>query len=474
MLTSITNTIDHRNLPYGSFLACNLRYGDWSRQAGKTVQRLQLGELDTPCSSQLDVNMAVQSGELPLSVLQNSMQTIRTANQAIYDAMKHISVPDPSLFGNNSWNSPPVKTGDWSGIEKQSQTCDLSYVRAFRVNSTFYIHASITNHPLLTFVEDYERHTIEEYVSQYYNMSLNLKQERYPSRDIENTTTLLTRWSGAVANRFLNPVETADNPALVGALRLNEKAIDQAEDALTVSNIAILALPMVMSLIPLAFLADMNACGYLWYIIFTDIFSALPFLIKGIELIKSADVKHTEVFAYHAGSPVLSQVDVWAVKCQGEERFRSLGIAFIIAAAFSTVLGIGLELYAGHHMMKRRGRMDYATTGPFGEALFKRTAYGLLGKGHNFSDEERYSRDFSEDEVPSFYFEGSVDESTLGAAPEWKGKGSASEWWRFPGRRNVPDEERVPSDVAFEVRVGAETSEHPMMQGEGSEPASEE
>lgn len=75
-------------------------------------------------------------------------------------------------------------------------------------------------------------------------------------------------------------VAEEDSPALLLALGKSDVAAGQAEDALTPSNIGILALPMALNIIPVAMITDVSFVGRFVYTIMTDILTCAPFIIK--------------------------------------------------------------------------------------------------------------------------------------------------------------------------------------------------
>lgn len=186
---------------------------------------------------------------------------------------------------------------------------------------------------------------------------------------------------------FSGPGRTAklehfDDPVgpLARAFRKNINLVDIASDSITISNIAILALPMLMNIIPVSFVADLNGLGMFVYVLVTDVFTTLPFLIKGVELIRSSRPNSKVVMAHSAGTDSLGTFQVWASQCRGRDYFRVTGIIFVLVALTALVLGLALEIWARNIMRRRfieagKGKLH----GPFGNAVLKVTSDGLLG-----------------------------------------------------------------------------------------------
>lgn len=80
--------------------------------------------------------------------------------------------------------------------------------------------------------------------------------------DIPRTphTTSFELWGGRVSLSSMYEMPITDASALITALDDSELAADQAVDATTPSNVAILALPMVLNIIPVALIADVSSC----------------------------------------------------------------------------------------------------------------------------------------------------------------------------------------------------------------------
>jgi hypothetical protein len=76
----------------------------------------------------------------------------------------------------------------------------------------------------------------------------------------EKFATSFEMWGGRVGLSAVYNMVPSDAPALVAALELSKLDENQATDALTPSNVAILALPMVLNIIPVALVADVSSC----------------------------------------------------------------------------------------------------------------------------------------------------------------------------------------------------------------------
>ncbi|CDF39292.1 unnamed protein product [Chondrus crispus] len=409
----------------------------------------------------------------------NLSETIVDAKDALFQAQRNIpQLPDRSDDAKN-WTRGAVPLRDWD-LRRSGQTCTSDNLFAYRKMGTWFLRAGVTNNPVDAFMPDYERQFVDEYIPRDWSDALRLPHVRYGGGPVENATTIIARFGGIPGLASVSVMVFDENPALTEALRLNAIAVDQAKDAVTLSNIAILALPIVMTLFPVAFLADLNTFAMLCYIVFTDIFSALPFMIKGFELLDSAATNRGEAVAYHAGNETLGQMEVWAAECHGEDSFRVMGIVFVIVAAVAMVGGVLLEVVAAGVMRRRRAVNKNEASGPFGMALFEGTRYAPLGS----AKQEDWERRLSEEMAPGRW---SYDEADFLKLPDGHGATgkeilslaeradpeAPSRRWRWvPWRRGERDEvdgedSRTIEEYGDEEEVGAAAMGTPADDGAG-------
>ncbi len=163
-----------------------------------------------------------------------------------------------------------------------------------------------------------------------------------------NFTTVLQMWdkrSGldSFSSEFR---ENKDTPASVSTSKFFEEDEDKAKDSLTPSNIALLALPLVLSLVPVALIADVDSTGIFVYTVFTDVLTAVPFIIKGFELMsissRGTEVEQTWVQG-GTGDTILFLEMTWT-KCTIQA--RAVGIVFVSIGFSFLVFGIVAEIVA--------------------------------------------------------------------------------------------------------------------------------
>lgn len=109
----------------------------------------------------------------------------------------------------------------------------------------------------------------------------DIKLSEDPKKNGSNFANSFERWGGRVGLSAIHNLPGDDSPALKLALEKSDVPAGQAEDALTASNIGILALPMALNVIPIALVADVSSVGLFAYTVMTDILTTIPFIIKG-------------------------------------------------------------------------------------------------------------------------------------------------------------------------------------------------
>lgn len=347
--------------------ACNLYKTisrDWPFRMISRLQVFQLGRVDQSCFSKVNMRTAISNGEL-LPTTSDDLPTLfseskRLTNEAFHNARL---VPD----GNWSLNGRPYNMTFLTFV-RSGQTCSVDNIFAYHVNGVWYLRAGVTNAPITESKPDYQRQFMQEFIPRNGTSSLQMVFPNIKTGQLEQATTIVERWG---STGYAIEVESFDDPRSPLALvyQQNLVAVDLASDAITISNVAILALPMVMNLIPLAFLADVHAFGMFIYIIVTDVFSTIPIFIKGVELIRSSQPTQNEAFAFFAGDADLGCMQSWVVQCKGEGKFRNVGIVFIVVSLSATVMGVALELWAKRYMYwKRAAAKDgREISGPFGK-----------------------------------------------------------------------------------------------------------
>lgn len=353
----------------------------WVMRSTKRPQILQVGSFDNTCYSMLDLNDALKErhqvlrkGALDPRFVTDARDIILRGRRALFNAL--VGVPVPSDGNWTDRNGPYELTG--RANRRKGQSCSMDSVFAYRKDAKWYLRAAMTNFPVDDDTLNWKRHLVQEWVPRDFGTSMQVVHPLVYTDEMQLSTTVLSMLKGRIEQSTSTANDLDDPITAVGrAYRDNLITVDIASDSVTASNIAILALPMLMSVIPVAFIADLNAVGVLLYVIVTDMFSSLPFLIKGIELVQSSSPRRQIVRAFHAGNETLGQVEVWAAECHGHVLFRNLGILFIVVALAAAVLGLSLECWAITIMRRRRDALPdgHQLQGPFGSVLSLRPQF---------------------------------------------------------------------------------------------------
>eukprot|EP00178_Gracilaria_changii_P009021 TRINITY_DN267_c0_g1_i1.p1 TRINITY_DN267_c0_g1~~TRINITY_DN267_c0_g1_i1.p1 ORF type:complete len:642 (+),score=104.57 TRINITY_DN267_c0_g1_i1:1188-3113(+) len=439
LLETLVDIMDNRR-KRSDESACNLhRELDWVKAMYDAAQKRQMIDaqtvVDDSCPSRLDFSKDEAEDDFDSNLKNGVRAMLRDAIQSMAPAVESIS-ESPWRQNLANWTQTVFPLSDWD-LRRISQQCDLQTVSAYRANSRLYLRVAVTNRPVDSFVLDYDRQVFEEWVRDDLQDSLRMTQPRLQRAgpkldkrsDWEISSSLLEKWSGRAGLASHGNMFMEDNPAINEALRQNSVAIDLAEDAIAASNIAILALPLTMNLIPVAFLAELSTSAMLAYIVFTDVFSTLPFLVKGVELIRAVDNERLETVAFYMGNSTFGEIELWSATCKGEDKFHAIGVSFVAIAVIAIVVGVFLEVFAARVMRRRRIKDGASAEGPFGRAAFDATKLSLLGSGTDKDGlERRYSIDA--DDIDA--------ESDTDTRPSSNESNTAEErrWWRW-GSQNT-------------------------------------
>lgn len=328
--------------------ACNMygRHGtNWPMRMLTRTRVLQLGVTDGSCYSKIDVSAAISSGEITPSTSQPVQQIFAAAHDAFYDAFSAVRIADYEQvypLGARTYN-------------RGGQACSVTSLLAHRVQGEWFIRAAVTNAPPRVYARTFGRHFLQEFIPER-----GLRPLHMPIRNVNKTrfladgTTIVERWAG---RGFSVERDSFDDPLdpLYTAYRRQLNVVDLSEDALTLSNIAILTLPLVLTLVPYALIAEgLNTKRLVAYIILTDFLVVVPFVMKGIELIHSAQPGPREITAFFTGDDDLGTVQSFVAECRGHGRFRNAGITFIIIGIAAMVASVLLEIWASRRVAKSR------------------------------------------------------------------------------------------------------------------------
>lgn len=240
--------------------------------------------------------------------------------------------------------------------------CSVEVLSGYRVKNVLYLYTSMTNHPVDLNVPDFQRQYVEEWVREDMKTSLRMIQPQllhFPNGSLERgpwqkTTTLFSRWGASDKLSSHGAMVMEDVLAITTALRRTQQRVSQAEDSLVPSNIAILALPLLMALVPSTVLGDQTSLGILIYVTFTDVMNVFPFLIKGVEPFMTGNMEERETVAYHVGDNQFGEIEMWAALCAGPSGFERTGAVFVAISVVLIVTGIAIEFIANRVQKRRR------------------------------------------------------------------------------------------------------------------------
>ena len=190
-------------------------------------------------------------------------------------------------------------------------------------------------------------------------------------------------------------LEPDRNPSILTSLDRLDKFIQQTNDALTPSNIAILVLPLFLNLVPVALISDVTTSFMLFYTVLTDILTVIPLGIKGVELISIGYSAHRSVAVRISSSLVLPRstaaaAELWASECYVSSNVRIWGVFFLVLSVVFMIVGIVVEFVAQAYMKRKRGHLknEFQKTLPL---VFKKSVNCSDGQSGNRAGEEKTS-----------------------------------------------------------------------------------
>lgn len=355
-ITDITSLFDdtwvakNKSIEEQEETACNKRNNNWTPEVEKALNDRNLGKLDKACTT-----------GIPHST--GKAERLRNTYRRIASTFAKSS-------REQNWKSP---LSEWQYIDSDTdQECSIERATGIRIGNKWHLLASATNSIVSKYMPLDQRYVLEEWISKDLCCPLTLW---FPSRNETNTkkaeprafSTIVEKSSGKVHISAFYNMPFDRNPSLSRALMANTLAIDQAEDALRLSNVAILALPMAMSFIPVSLIADVSDFAAFAFVLITDVFSVIPFLIKGIELLYTGSDEQVSADTWITGEEALLVAESWVAGCTPKDKYRVWGICFIVIGISVILVGFALEIFTRRFM--RRRRLQGEDPRPLGDAL---------------------------------------------------------------------------------------------------------
>ena len=167
----------------------------------------------------------------------------------------------------------------------------------------------------------------------------------------QNTTSTASLWYGNYNDDWYYYWEKyhrdqARHPALRLVLSNSDHEKELVEDSGAISNAAILMLPVFLTLLPLGLFQEVSAKFLIIYSLVTDVFSCMPIIIRGIELLvvgyKTFEAIESKIY----GSVVdnhLAVAQAWSAKCTVKPVIRNRGYGFLFFGIAAMLVGLGLE-----------------------------------------------------------------------------------------------------------------------------------
>lgn len=155
--------------------------------------------------------------------------------------------------------------------------------------------------------------------------------------------------------------ELKTNPAIVQALKRGKFEKEMVEDSDSFSYLSILAVPTVLTLLPIALFQDASMFATVLYAMATDIASAIPIVIKGIELVLYGSRRHyafsSDMYGMNNGTG-FAAAETWAAECGMKPFVLYRGMVLITLGVSVMVFGILLETIASTRTSKRKSRKE--------------------------------------------------------------------------------------------------------------------
>eukprot|EP00180_Rhodochaete_pulchella_P001780 Plantae.Rhodophyta-Rhodochaete_pulchella.ctg2673.p1 GENE.Plantae.Rhodophyta-Rhodochaete_pulchella.ctg2673~~Plantae.Rhodophyta-Rhodochaete_pulchella.ctg2673.p1 ORF type:complete len:471 (+),score=64.95 Plantae.Rhodophyta-Rhodochaete_pulchella.ctg2673:473-1885(+) len=324
---------------------CNLRDSDWVDGVQFNFNVRTFGEVSLSCLSSFEIPNDVSS----------KVAAIRTINErAVAQLSPYIGELD--LDGEEAH---PI--GLWRFPDFDSQQCELERLTLYNVDGRWGLWVGATNAPANDTRPDGRRMylnfiVVMDVANGDYTTTLKNENVVFQIATAENDegegnsgplgigTLASASWAGIPGLSSVSDMPPATNPAIIAMLSRNHQDAEVAAETLLPSNVAILALPMVMNLVPSSALKLKSWRAIIVYVLVTDFATTIPFMIKGIELIVQATKKSSTAIGYHTGEVGSSQhLEIWAGSCSLAQS-TGPGIAFLLVGTLVLLTGIATEV----------------------------------------------------------------------------------------------------------------------------------
>ena len=212
------------------------------------------------------------------------------------------------------------------------EKCEMVRAVGYRIDGFWAVIGAITNANVHAQLADWKRHYMVEAIVRRPDGRLDAfpsYMRDHKTNKIVKATTSYSRWGFRPTSSFFGPASLEKNPAIRAAIDRSERLKQQAEDTTTPSNTLILMLPLWMAAVPIALFSDVSRIVAIGYSIATDIMSAMPLAIKGIELLRFAAGRHltTRTFVFGMRDPKSFAIaESWSAECTVVSSMHSRGL----------------------------------------------------------------------------------------------------------------------------------------------------
>lgn len=394
----VTNST--KNIASAPLTTCNHRESDWKDRAKNFFHHRRLGNPDLSCiTDAYDTSLQNATNDRKRHSAQAVYNMVTDYSDRLNDLAPRIAL----RFNNQNWpNIPESARPRLLHYADRSQICTHDFVGFAKLAGKWYVNNRITNRdPFLPLEQGQRIFATELDGGDLANLSthhMNLVKLNCECKNANQTAWLDNAWvrsntaleygAGAAFGSEFGNVFPADNVAVELALDRGNHNVELAFDATTPSNIAILALPLAMNVVPVALIADVNTFGMLVYTLLTDVLTAVPLAIKGVEvLLIGKKVKYSAVTRISGGN--LWETDqqsegkaaeIWVAKCVAEGNFITQGSILLAVALLFMVGGVAAEIVAKRWVQRRR---QMGLSDSFAQAVLPPQAAALIMNTEN-------------------------------------------------------------------------------------------
>ena len=375
--------------------SCNVRDEVWGDSVFNFLKMRGLEAVDNTCI------IEKRAPTRDIDSIKGAIRNFKDVMHEVKDSFASLALGNWSV-SYVSRDLPVVIAG--SGRQK----CTVDNIVAIRFDGKWYLEGMVTNDELDRKLEAFQRQYLAEIIraasTSFMDSSLKLAvyvrntTEHITFDRLNGTTTVLSSWTGSPQPDTFGT--GAWKNAVMKALEQGDLQAQQIEDVLQPSNLAILILPLIMNFVPAALIGEVNAFGMWMYILLTDVLTAIPLAIKGVEVIAGAKSESAEAYTRFTGVPNDDAVaEVFVAECQLGNSLLATGVAFLTVALSLMIAGIALEIISRWYR-----RRKYTKLGPglsaYGAALASTNVARTRGFGGSRSVPLVGTGDSSQDKEP--------------------------------------------------------------------------